>query len=531
MNTIPTLTFTVYLKETAYIVYNVQLSSIPFVQMVKKSLKKEEAFTEIINLGLNDIHLFRRGNDSPNQELTNETVVDASWNGGQFVLKLSSSNQAPDIASYFSTLAVQDYTPSQLDQVNFSFLANIPEQLVVGVMLAKTSHLQYDRFTAIPWIKLEKESTCEIATALCEFLKNERTGTTEDGLHQRDDFLMKIIREIAVLKPERNTTSDSTLAQTRPDGYLYSEGFPPVVVWEEKSKDSELDEARADIRNKFRWLQHYGKLNFIVVISIAGDSVEFSKMTSVGLSSQTSFNLNNIAHRFSCVQAAINVGRWVKWVKTNDLLGRLDIPMNKVQKDAQGRRKLLISFQAVEKTFLQLSDSEKKTLTDFYADCNNVPYVEKLIAKEIPAKHPTWLKFTLSPVGITRMPQTENELGHAMSCICTALVGIHKKKWAHNDIRWPNIIYSEGNWILIDCEFVSRHGTPLPPLKITDPTCSRSCNASDLYLVGKLLEYYTFSAFGGSFDSLYKMLVVGEERLKLTVLSLKKNPWLARYWK
>ncbi len=124
-------------------------------------------------------------------------------------------------------------------------------------MQAKASTLQYDRFSVVPWIQLEKESTSVVASAVCEFLQNERTGTTEDGLHHRDDALMKIIREIAVLKPERNTTSDSTLAQTRPDGYLYSEGFPPVVVWEEKSKDSELDEARADLRNKFRWLQHY----------------------------------------------------------------------------------------------------------------------------------------------------------------------------------------------------------------------------------------------------------------------------------
>ncbi len=192
----------------------------------------------------------------------------------------------------------------------------------------------------------------------------------------------------------------------------------------------------------------------------------------------------------------------------------------------------MISFHAVEKTFLKLSDAEKKTLKDFYSQCSNVPYLERLTASEIPVKHPTWLKLTLTPVGITRLPQTEAELGHAIACLCTALVGIHKAGWTHNDIRWPNIIFSEGNWILIDCEFVSRHGAQLPNLKITDPNSPRSCIASDLYLVGKLLEHHSFAAFGGSLDALHKMLVVGNERFYITTtLTLKKNPWLARYWK
>jgi len=44
-----------------------------------------------LNLGLDKIHLFRKGNESPIQELTNGIMIDGSWNGGEFVLKVSSN--------------------------------------------------------------------------------------------------------------------------------------------------------------------------------------------------------------------------------------------------------------------------------------------------------------------------------------------------------------------------------------------------------------------------------------------------------
>ena len=136
---------------------------------------------------------------------------------------------------------------------------------------------------------------------MCLFLRNDKNGTSKNGLHFRDDSLMMIIRLIAVLEIERNTTSDSTLSQTRPDGYLYCEGLPPLVVFEEKHKDIELNEARENLRKKFFWLHHYHQLNFIIVIAIAGDTIEFAKISQHGMSSQVVFNLQTIDDRFRFV--------------------------------------------------------------------------------------------------------------------------------------------------------------------------------------------------------------------------------------
>ena len=234
----------------------------------------------------------------------------------------------------------------------------------------------------------------------------------------------------------------------------------------------------------------------------------------------------------SCIQAAINVARWAKWVKNSNLLERLDVPMIKEQIDASSRRKLLISFHGVEKTFLTLDSTDKTRMKKFYKECSKVPYLEHLEKLEIPSKHPDWFRLILTPVGVTRIPKTESELGHAISCICQALYGLHENGWAHNDIRWPNIVSYHGDWILIDCEFANKLGEALPSnLKIVDPAAASCCVGSDLYLLGKLLEYFHSARYGRAFDD-FRGLLLSEKRFTLTsILSLKKNPWLALYWK
>ena len=205
----------------------------------------------------------------------------------------------------FALFIIQDYNPSALDQMNFAFDAPILESFSVSIPVAKSTNIQYDRFQSYSWIRIDAEANTNVANSVCSFLKNSKTGTCKDGLHGRDDQLMEVIFTIATLTPERNRNSDSTLAQTRPDGYLYNQGWPPVVIFEEKHQDSELDEARADITKKFRWLYHYHKLDFIIAIAIAGDTIEFSKISQHGRSSQTVFNLRNISDRFRFVCAVV----------------------------------------------------------------------------------------------------------------------------------------------------------------------------------------------------------------------------------
>ena len=96
----------------------------------------------------------------------------------------------------------------------------------------------------------------------------------------------------------------------------------------------------------------------------------------------------------------------------------------------------------------------------------------------------------LTPIGVSRLPRDEQELGKAIACICKALKGIHKLGWAHNDIRWPNVVCIKDEWFLIDSEYASKFGTPLPDIKVKDPQATTSSIASDLYQLGRLLDRY-----------------------------------------
>jgi serine/threonine protein kinase len=63
------------------------------------------------------------------------------------------------------------------------------------------------------------------------------------------------------------------------------------------------------------------------------------------------------------------------------------------------------------------------------------------------------LKLELSPLGFSRMPESEMDLKNALKSVFKALSVLHAKGWVHRDIRWENILRdSGGKWFLIDLE-------------------------------------------------------------------------------
>jgi hypothetical protein len=435
-----------------------------------------------------------------------------------------------DIATKLATLTTKDYAPSTLHQKDFSFIAELPEKLSINIQVLNTYEIPFTRIKDCSFIQLVDNITPPIMGSVCSFLQNDLTSFTEDGLHGRDDALMKIIRLIGLLSSARNTTSDSTLARHRPDGMLFHEGFPPLVIFEEKAEDGQLSEAEKDLNEKIRWLPHYDKLNF-VVIAIAGNIVQFAQITQQRIGNEISFNLKRETDRLACVQAAINVGRWALWVKSSRMLYRLHLPMNMPNTDNDQRRKLVIGFKGVEKTFLNLDENDKARLLSFYEATANIPYIEKLREYTKSASSPTILKLILTPVGVCRQPQNEEELGNAFHCICSALMAIHKLGWAHNDIRWLNIICVKDEWILIDCEYVSKFGTKLPNLKVKDPQTQISSITSDLYQLGRLLDDFVDLDSVGNIKALRNNLTKDTCRDFDTIIDIQKNNWLSRHWK
>lgn len=148
-------------------------------------------------------------------------------------------------------------------------------------------------------------------------MANEKTGSSEDGLHGRDDFLLRIIRLIAGLTSERNKVSFSTFHTSRSAVYLYLPGLPPLVHVEEKAAEGELNQATNELTANFcSTLPHYHQqLQYIIGIAIAGNHVSFGKLPlgvapPDGWQLLHTFDVTHLSHRQQCLQAAVNVGRW-----------------------------------------------------------------------------------------------------------------------------------------------------------------------------------------------------------------------------
>ena len=105
------------------------------------------------------------------------------------------------------------------------------------------------------------------------------------------------------------------------------------------------------------------------------------------------------------------------------------------------------------------------------------------------------LALKLAPLCFSRTPATEEELRAAIRDVLGALTYLHRLGYAHNDIRWSNIMWDAIGrvWVLIDLEEATLFGSPLArPLRLHAPETEGGgpvSAASDYYLVGTLIRH------------------------------------------
>jgi hypothetical protein len=321
---------------------------------------------------------------------------------------------------------------------------------------------------------------------------------------------------------ERNKISSSTLKATRLDAYLYKSGCPPVVIVEEKAAAAMMDDAIRDITTKVRFLPHYQKLSFLVGIAIAGDDVRMFKLgKGSSMQNVTTFSLTNRVGRMSCVRAAINIGRWCRYLSDNDLVFGLKFAINQTHFDE--RRSLCIGFTAVVKTYLRLTEVERQQLKDFYKVASGTNFLERAVSvKDADGK----LTLSLEPVGIERLPSTMVEMQTCLKCLLTALNAVHAKGWCVVDLRWPNIINAGEQWYIIDCEFARPFESKLPDDMKVQPPFASTCSAhTDLYMIGRMMESISQREL---IDDKLQEALLNVHRNKGSAARLLKHPWLAR---
>jgi hypothetical protein len=133
------------------------------------------------------------------------------------------------------------------------------------------------------------------------FLENLKLGDCEDGLHSRDDALIRIIMAASggsLNHVQRNKQSQSTHGRDLVDSWIsHSSIFPPQVLIEEKAENQNISAALKDLRDKFFRLPHYTTAT-VIGIAIAGDLVQFGTYEARGTwQFDLEFNLRIESHR------------------------------------------------------------------------------------------------------------------------------------------------------------------------------------------------------------------------------------------
>jgi tRNA A-37 threonylcarbamoyl transferase component Bud32 len=316
-------------------------------------------------------------------------------------------------------------------------------------------------------------------------------GDGEEGIISRNDALFNVYKYIAKLgKFSRNKHEDSTVLTTRADRTDKYEGVSLVII-EEKPRD--LRAAVGDIARKFRWLPHYSRLPFIFGIAVTPDELEiYTLHENNSMVRVFDANLDDPVERWKCVVAAINIARTLKMFVEQRLV-ITSIAFDTWHERNNKRIRLDLNFVEVE--FKE--DRTFNRMRLFYEATKNVPHLEH------PFIHPTLGAFNeeknrirLVPVGVDRMPNSEEQLITAIKHICECLYSLHKLGYYHCDVRWSNIIEYFGEWYLIDSEYACsknehelraiRSSTTIKSQYVLD-TSKPWSQFFDLYQVGKLL--------------------------------------------
>jgi serine/threonine protein kinase len=107
------------------------------------------------------------------------------------------------------------------------------------------------------------------------------------------------------------------------------------------------------------------------------------------------------------------------------------------------------------------------------------------------------VRLEIRPVCLEQLPSTVEELRAALRCVLTALGAFHARGFVHRDVRWPNVLKSEEQWLLADFELADRAGSLVPEGAIASahlpPEVSADGQvgytmAGDVYCVGKLVK-------------------------------------------
>jgi hypothetical protein len=390
---------------------------------------------------------------------------------------LQESNSAKDISEQLYHQLTQPFdTEPSIDQLKDALRSKPLVQIPIDSSLCHILTVPSPYFNFSEFFRFSADETFNLSQLLVEIARMpfDSDYNGEASLHYYVDLFMKRILkgllhyDTLAIHVARNISDSSFTTDhgLRPDFLFYVDAFL-ILRGEEKKIMSELAAAKTELSGKLKsWNPViFGALNYVFGFACAGEYFQLYAIGPRGVITNISqiFDLQKVQSRFELFFSIINLARVIKTIH-----GRIpytSVMMYQPMKRGANGATVEITDDMVIKRIPVSQHSKKASAYDFLKklyqsmDKNSVPYVCRCnnittitkTGKNRP--HQQFLQLMLVPHGCQIKPHNLEILLNALGCVLRALEGVHNLRYAHCDVRWPNILrVSDDYWMLIDFE-------------------------------------------------------------------------------
>eukprot|EP00128_Syssomonas_multiformis_P016744 Colp12_sorted_trinity150504_noHs@22321 len=335
----------------------------------------------------------------------------------------------------------------------------------------------------------------QIASFLGMVAEHEKEGTSEDDTHFTVDLLLREVMKYmkkATGKPmtfQRNTAdhTSTTKFRKRPD-YLTFFASALVNKGEDKRHVSQLLQALDELTSKMNTWDFCNPMPYLLCYACAGLSLQFAAVYphNSGFKCQpigSVLALDTVIGRMKAVLGAINIFRLILTFEKEKVLPQIRLQLFVPQVRDNGN--------IVEVRTDCCLKTVKNAPVALYEEINKSQSVPNSLVHGLVTPRRGGYDIVLTPVGVEHKPASRDDWLKFLGDICRALNWLHERGWVHRDIRWGNIIYASGRWVLIDLESAAPVRSPIDfsnEYQAPEVSLGSAYEASaDMYQLGKLM--------------------------------------------